>query len=279
MLTLGFTNHYYTLWAVNQIIRFGRGEVVNGVFIGQQWLDTKYCYIQNLSMEYDEAVKKITERAGIKGFDENLELRGENGSFVTTVRMKANYADSVFSFGKLEGKDIMVSDDIWQIKRAMNTEPRPKTRVYARRRLLELGELVHYNWIEQVYSQTGEVCKVRDDYHYEGEMKWDFVPTKRKYALKWQFNRDVMNKTEGHFHINGAKVILELKLISAHSFEGSFGTVYLENYTGKDGNTYHYMGANPPTISKEDFVKVQGTVKHDQYKGTNQTKLQRIKIK
>jgi hypothetical protein len=43
----------------------------------------------------------------------------------------------------MTGCEIPEATDIWQLTRAMHNESNPRRRVYARRRLIELGELVH----------------------------------------------------------------------------------------------------------------------------------------
>lgn len=288
MLTLGFTNHYYTLWNVVTSIRYGRGEVVNGVFNGERWQVTSYNYIQNLSMDFDAAVEKITTIAGDNKWEEDLSLRGEHGSFERTKRMIESMADWQFTFGKLTSCDIRVSTDVWQLTRAMNEEVGGRRRAYARRRLLELGELVRYEWVEKVFDQ--QLC---DQYwkDHGGVITNENNPThsmfvvdkKRNYATPRQVARFEAQKAErelsGHFFKDGERVTINIKQIDSFHFETAYGTTFICKYLTSDNKAVKYMGANPPDISTEHFVLVQATAKHSEYKGVAETKLQRIKIK
>ncbi len=161
----------------------------------------------------------------------------------------------------------------------MNNEAHNRTRVYARRRLIELGELLRYDWIEKVYCSTGE--KYTEDIPGEawaGDWIWALTDVKRKYATKKQIERDLQNKKEGHYHSVGEKVIVELKEVFKVGFETMYGYSYAVTYISADNRVYHYVGGSVPDISDTEFTKVKGTVKHDNYKGIAQTKLQRIKI-
>lgn len=98
-------------------------------------------------MDYAVAVAKITAMAGEAGWEEDLDLRGEHGSFERTVRQLNAMPDWMFTFGKLSGTDIRVSEDVWQLTRAMEKELGGRRRVIARQRLMELGEYYRFNWV------------------------------------------------------------------------------------------------------------------------------------
>lgn len=284
MLTLGFTNHYYTLWNVTSFMRYGRGETVNGVFNGESWLVINYNYIQNLSMDYDLAVEKITLLAGESSWSEDLTLKGEHGSFRRTVRQTNAIPQWQFTFGKLTYTDIRTATNAWQLNRAMNEEIGGRRRVYARRRLIELGELIRYDWVDKVFdAEASQKAWEECDGNLEVYSTFNFhKDVKRKYATLRQVARFEKEKAEreqsGHFFTHGARITLEIKKIESFSFEGQFGTTHICKYITCDGKLVKYMGSNPPDISLEEFVTVKATIKHSEYKGILETKLQRIKI-
>lgn len=268
MLTLGFTNKFYTLWNVTSEIRYGSGQVIDGKFTGECWKETHNQFYKNLAMDYDTAVERIKEYAGELEWVENLDLRGTNGSFRTsefigerTVNKLEQYQ---FSFGKLYGADIREANDVWQLERAMRDENGPRRKAYARRRLIELGELIRYDWMDKIYDITSSE-----------EMCW--IPIKRKYATPRQIAKFNVDKLGGLFYNNGEKVTLNVKEIVAFQFDGKFGTTYVRKYITDDNKVVEYMGGNPLDISKEEFTAIKATIKHDNYNG-GCTKLLRIKI-
>lgn len=267
MLTLGFTNHFYTLWSVTQGL-----HVIN------------YCYCQNLSMDYDEAKRKIALLAGEAGYDEDLELRG-SGSFTRTVRQVKAMAAWEFTFGKLTGMDIRTCDDVWQLRRAMREEVGGRRRVYARRRLLELNELVRYDWEERVINpeRYEELVLTHGiDWNSETvETAYDII--RRKYTAPRHAAILESKKAEalasGHFFTDKQRLELKIKKIGGFSFDTAFGTTFVHKYLTEDGKLVKYMGGTPPDVPTDEYVTVAATVKHGNYKGVDETKLQRIKIK
>lgn len=287
MLTLGFTNHFYTLWNVTTRLRYGAGAVVNGVFTGETWLVTKYSYMQNLSMDYEDAKAKI-ERLSGGTWEEDLSLRGEHGSsFTRTVRQINAMADWQFTFGKLTGHDIREATDTWQLSRAMHAEIGGRRRVYARQRLLQLGFLVRYDW-EETLADMAAWDKLLTEVEAAGKDPYAVntiaVPTrtvKRKYATTKQAAFMEKKKAEaelsGHFFENGKRIQLQIKEVGRFSFDSAYGTTFIVKYMTASGKLVKYMGSTPPDVSTEDFTPVTATIKHSDYKGQPETKLQRIK--
>lgn len=285
MLTLGFTNHYYTLWVVTNQIKYGRGSVVDGQFQGECYHVVKYLYQQNLSMDYDAAIEKITAMAGERGFEEDLTLKGSH-SFDRTIRTFNNMPDWQFTFGKLYQRDIRTSNDIWQLNRAMNKEPKPRSRVYARRRLVELGELVRFDWIEKLRTYDFEETEIYNVKIINVKHKYATPAQKERYEAKMK-----QNSMSDHYFTKGAKVELEVKEVSKFSFDTQYGTSYIQIFETKCGKIVKYMGASPLSFEvlidnnsvnyeyeKVEWLKIKGTVKHSEYNGQKETRLQRIKI-
>lgn len=255
MLTLGFSSQYYTLWEVSEPKkRYTSGATVNGVFTGSYYMEQKCTYIQNLSKDYDAAIAKINEQSGGKyGID--LDLRGHS-TFVRSCGITGNdMPDYVFSFGQLVGQDIRTATDVWQLKRAMKEESGKRRRAYARRRLIELGELVRNTFDGDKYITPAH----------------------------WQFLKDKAAKqaASGHFFENGSRVTLILKRIGGTSWPVQFGyrqsTMYLEEYITEAGQLVKYKGGSPLDINDE-FIEVVGTVEHSEYNGTPETRLKRMKL-
>lgn len=251
MLTLGFSSMYYTLWEVGEPTkRYTSGATVNGVFTGSFYMEQKCTYLQNLSTNYDAAISKIQERSSGK-YNIDLELRGHS-TFVRNCGIAGNdMPDYIFSFGQLMGQDIRTATDVWQLKRAMKEEVGGRRRVYARLRLIELGELVRNT--------------------FEGENY--ITPAHFKYLSD---KADKQNKS-GHFFENGSRVTLTLKRIGGLSYDTQFGTVFIEEYLTNDDKVVKYKGSSPLDID-EDFIEVVGTVEHSEYNGNPETRLKRMKM-
>jgi hypothetical protein len=268
MLTIGFTEQYYTLWSV--------GEPYPA-FYNQYEYDMKQDinYYQNLSLDLEEAKKKVEAKYPNEKYAIDLMLRGESGSYTRTLNGErlSNAPDWMFSFGKLKYQDIRIADDVWQLTRAYGSEKNKRTRLYARKRLIELGEIVRYDWVQTVnininWGKSGMPENYQD------------VQYSRKYATLDQIEeieKEINKPTSGHYEVDGAKVILELKEIESFGFNGNFGYTYICIYADINNREFKYMGSSPSDISKDTFTKVQATITHDNYKGA-ETKLKRIKI-
>jgi len=281
MQTIGFTTEYYTLWEVGE--PYEEKIYHNAVQVGSVTKQDVY-YLQNLSKDLEKAKAKLTGEYNI-----DLMLCGHS-SFTRTltsdIKDRENYyPHDCFSFGKLEGQKIYESDDVWQLERALGQsgEISVRRKACARRRLIDLGELVRYDWTEKVYeikkNDAGE--EQRDQ---NGD--WIFVETpllkKYKYATAHQKNTIEEKKrvaaASGHFFNDGERIELEIMLTKSFSFEGTYGRTYVDSYVTKDGKIMKYMGSSPADISEDEFVKVMATISHDNYKDQDETKLKRIKI-
>lgn len=265
MLTIGFANHYFTLWSVTETESWNSERKLT-------YITTHYSYFQNLSMELEAAKDKAAEMAGEAGYEIDLTLRGQNGRYYTKTRI-SNLEPWRFSFGKLLGEDIRESSDIWQLKRAMVSEAGCRRKAYARRRLIELGELVRYEWTETITKWVDVL--VDGYYNHSDPIKTTIVrqycPVKLRDAIE-------LSKKGGHFFENGKRVTINIKEISSKSFDSQFGTVYVVKYLTDDDKVVEYKGGTPPEISDNDFTTVKGTIKHDEYKERKRTLLQRIKV-
>lgn len=292
MLVLGFTNHYYTQW--NVMRNTGADEY------GRKYEVADHYYEKNLSMNYDEAVKKIDANSG-GSFEIDLSLRGE--SYFATKRMITDFSITQFTFGMLTGKtfDECTVDDAWQLQRAMNSEPNPRRRVLARAKLIELGELIKYTWTEhytiernmtaaEMMDTESYKCGTESQREYmlsEIGLKGSWIKENRTRVRKYCPKKlhaaiiaaNEVNQYKGHWHANGGRLELKLKKIGkAKYFDGAFGTTILQNYISPDNKVYKYMGTSEPDIADDKFTLCTATVKHEMYRDQKETKLSRIKI-
>jgi hypothetical protein len=245
MLTIGFANQYYTLWEVGTPYKkYGAGMVINGVFTGSFEIVQDCHYIQNLSKDFEQAKAKISGDYVI-----DLDLRGHSTWTRSTGNTGNDFPSDRFPYGKLMGELISESNDIWQLNRAMN-QGSPRTRVHARRRLIELGELVKYNgrWMSVGAAESAK-------------------------RLAW-----VDSLERGHFFNDGAKVELSVKEIGRFGFDSAYGYTTIVTYVDSDNRMFKYMGSNPPEDLTAGFAPIKATVKHSSYNGQLETKLLRIKI-
>lgn len=267
-LVLGFTSQYYTLWTIGEPYKkYTAGMVINGVFTGSyEWVQDVN-YVQNLSKNFEDTVAKITAIAAGEGEDVgytvDLELRGTHSWTRSTGAKGDDTPADVFTFGKLRGERISEATDVWQLNRAMEQELGARRKALARRRLIELGELVKYPHTEVRFGDSGEVSTFR---RYSTRRLRDSEEAKKERAA-----------ASGHFWTNGARVTVKIKEVHRMGFESAFGYTCIVSYRTEDGKLVKYMGGTPPSVSTEEFMEVKATVKHDSYKGVDETKLQRIK--
>lgn len=266
---IGFATEYFTLWNMAEIKRF---ETINDV-VTHVSTDWKYTYIQNLSKSEDEAIAKFKERYG---FEPEIDecLRGQTSSFTKTERMIFPY--TVFPFGRLQLVNILESDDVWQLNRVLsgegaighpkefNTSKPLKRKVLARRRLIELGELIKYKHIGDKWDDV------------KGE--W-ILNVELKYISKRDYAKIIEAKESRFYHENGEKVVLALKEIFRTGYDCMYGYTSIVTYENEIGNRYIYKGGSVPDLGEEDdFVTVKATIKHNEYKGIKQNMIQRVKV-
>lgn len=113
-LAIGFTNKYYTLWSITTDTNYvGTAEA------GYRSYETiNYCYIQNLSMDLEEAQAKAKLR-GVTNLTPDDELKGKNRNFGYTRKLYSEIPReklSFFDFGKYAGQLITTSTDLKYIE-------------------------------------------------------------------------------------------------------------------------------------------------------------------
>ena len=255
---IGFATEFYTLWSYEVVDQYSSNDVVNGVapmVIGQR---IYYTYHKNISTDLTKVKAKYPE------LEIDEELRGRHSSFWRSIKVIPE--TGLMSFGMYAGWRVENMTDVWQLHRAMNGEPNLRTRVLARRRLVELGDLVlfpHY---------TESVC----------EDTYTWLPVRKKYITVNQISAQLQGfeaskRKSGHWESEGKRISIELREVGSIGFETQYGMCYVVTMVDYDNRKFTYKGSNPPPTSKEEFRKLTGTVKHSSYKEEPQTLLQRIK--
>lgn len=250
--TLGFTNVYYTMWMVHEPVTRTHGMYA--------YTSNYHEYLQNNAIEYDKAVRKMNERFGKGNWVEDLTLRGSKSFWEDTDKKFIGPVD-VFPYGKLQGLEIKTSDDVWQLNRLYeDTKTNPRTRVLARQRLFELNELVRFKGT--VYTKH-ELANV----------------------LRTQFQESLRT---GHFGIDGEKIQISVQEVGCGSFQGMYGTTFIQTLRDSENRMFKYIGGSPKDINpawdenyntvNDTFKTIQATVKHTQYDGVSETHLKRIKV-
>lgn len=275
---IGFATEYYTLWNYSVSPVYKSNVVVNGVCPQIVGYNHDYFYIKNISKDLDK-VKKLYPGVTI---DECL-----RGVSRRTFRRfeKVEVSIDCFSFGQLEGQSISTSTNVWQLKRAMwlilgqSGEPNRRRQVLARRRLIELGELVKYphyitkhinvNWGKR--DASGNLLP--EDYQ-DVQYRVNYQTPK---FVEIEERKKVAAERPYYFK-DGERLTLSVKEVSRFGFDTMYGYTTVCVLQTPDGLELKYMGSNPPNFSDTEFTQVKATVKHKEYRGNKETHLQRIKI-
>lgn len=265
MKTIGFADKFYTLWDCNKEVQYAKDHNGNGYATGT---DVICIYIQNLSTDLETAKSKYPDA------EVDLNLRG-TGTFRvrgehTYIVAPENYDVFKYVSGRHKNTYIANCKDVNVLLYGMDSEINGRRKANCRKRLIELGELVPYKWERTIAVWSAE---------YQDEMP---VIIKRNYATPKEVLKMEAEKLErslsGYFFTDGQKVKLSIKEIESFGFDGSYGYTYIVKYLTSDNKMVKYMGGTPPNVSKDEFTPVSATIKHSDYKGNQETKLQRIKI-
>lgn len=264
MFTIGFTTEFYTLWDVQK--------------------EGNY-YIKNLSKDFSVARSKMK---GIEGIDWkiDLDMRGESTWELTDYdKIEVFWEDWQFTYGKLKGEDMRTCDDVWQLNRVYqsNANIGQRRRVFARRRLIELGELQRFTMIkhEDLLADYCELCEWSKFGVLPNKPTWteqQVVYGTKEVITRYATPKQILWYTlsKGHHEQDGARVTLMLQEIDSFSFETYYGTIYVVTYKDDQGRMFKYMGSSPPMVSPACFGKFKATINHSEYKGVAETKLKRI---
>jgi|APGre2960657373_1045057.scaffolds.fasta_scaffold20245_1 hypothetical protein len=267
-LIIGFSGTYYCLWSwatENNYSMMGSGSYIATSSY------TKYYYIKRISTDLNK-VKELYPNLSI-----DMGLHGQRWITKNDGFKREVLADDVFPYDfRGVGNKIMECNEVkflWSLYLS-NYTGIGRNKVYARKRLVELGLLVPYKTSRTIdvmrydhnLSQeipTGEVIVIRSSY------------SSPKYIAKIEAAKSLVR---GHFYDDAKRIKLNIKEIKSFNFSTQYGTCYIVEYVDADNRVFKYKGSNPPSISKEDFDTVQATIKHGEYKGQLETTIQRIKV-
>lgn len=265
-LKIGFTNKYYTLWDVSEPYKVYTGK-------HSYYEKVDYYYIQNLSFDIEKAIEKAA-MLGCKTNEVDEELYGRKShSFSKSSSIKY---DSFTSYQippdiniAMAGIDIRTCDSIsilWAIyfkKDIVFAKENPvnphwkRPIVYARKRLVELGELIKYDGkyisCEKIdeYKKNQEIQKIKD------------------------------NAIKGHIGKNGERKELSVLTFEKFGFQGwdfMGGMTWINVITFIDENNCMFKYVGNKNFIFDEFTKIKATFKHSEYNGVPETKLQRITI-
>lgn len=307
MLTIGFTNKYYTLWNVSAPYKHYTSEYNYVIKVDK-------IYSRNLSMNLEEAKKKVEKLVDGGEYVVDLTLCGECGwNFSETINEGTDRPYWQFPTGRLEGVDIRTCEDvaalwhmylkkdIWnngtvfQIFDKSSDQPF-RGGTYSNRESaqdeidyqvkydtdleLEIKEVpssrtfkdINPHWVKPCALARRRLVELGVIVKHDGQY---MTP---EYIEKYEAKKAFESAKTGHFFENGQRVDVRLKEVKDFSFETRYGTTYVVIYVSDDNKVFKYMGSSPKWFGDEGFVNIKATVKHDNYKGEDETKLQRIKI-
>lgn len=243
---IGFATQFYTLWDVQVQQHYST--------INSQHYHTGTTYTNTYIKKIAKSLDKVQTLYPGVTIDESL--RGLSRSFST--RIKIELPQTVFPYGQLEGALIMECTNVFQLKRLFeNTDHYQHTarrRALARRRLIQLGELV----------KPDAKLNLSDKY---------INPTHLKYVIERKQREDA----SGYFFNEGDKVQLTLRKVHSTGYDSAYGFVSIVTYQDSEDRLFYYKGSNPPNIDDE-MVDVKCTIKHSEYKEVKQTLIQRVKV-
>ena len=153
MLRIGFSTKYFTLWDVQETIEW---TSVGGLNLPYQKIS--YCYIQNLSMDENEAKRKAIFK-GVENFEIDHDLFGRNASFFHKKELFSKIPSDksyFFEFGKFQGEPIKNCTDFdylfWFFNESQN--------IHAKAILLENGFVEFEGQV--VHAEHAKKIKLRD---------------------------------------------------------------------------------------------------------------------
>lgn len=274
-LIIGFSGTYYCLWSWWNEANYSMTG--SGNYVATDGY-TKYAYIKRISTDLNkvkELYPNIPIDMGLHGQSWDLDKKGK----------KESLPYDVFPYGfKGEGTKIMECNEpkhLWALY-LKNYRGTARNKVYARRRLVELGLLVPYKtsknievwkqkFVNDVCVDYSETIVTRSSYSSPSFVAKVEASKEKAEAYK------LMEK--GHFYNDGDKVVLKVKKIGSFSFESKFGTCFVVEYVDSENRVFKYKGSTPPYFENENiFTEVKATIKHGNYKGQDETLIQRISI-
>lgn len=254
---IGFTSVFYTLWHVGAPYKEYTSQY------SFYWKVDKQ-YLQNLSMDLEQAKAKMTGE-----YEIDTDLRGTSFHSVRVGALVDNTPDWICPFS---GEDMRNGffpsmKRVYYAHRFAEAIKFRRYAVWARRAMIESGELVRHRMTVETdnYDNTTRLQNMKYVVNYATEKQRHFDLQRKDTA-----------ENSGHFYNDGEKIELTVQQVASISFEGMYGRTYIITYKDSQGRIFKYMGGTPVNIEAQ--ARIKATVKHSEYKGVHETKLQRIKI-
>lgn len=181
-----------------------------------------------------------------------------------------------YAFSALWMEYLFVTQEPWEF----TTIEAKRRAVYARRKLIEFGKLIKYKHKDKVLAPRKDTAP-GDDVLYEH--RWvNRTYTTPQHAESLQFFQEkkeaVKNLEQGHHFVDGERIFIEIQEVDRFDFETEFGKTFVVTYSTHDNKMLKYIGSKPPEIEPDELVQVKATIKHKEYRGELETRIQRIKI-
>lgn len=217
-------------------------------------------WIAKRRQEFDEEIE--TSRVVIRNNESKAEAHRPSAEYMAALR--EGVENRIRTQDAVDARDM--KDVVWQLERAMRDESTARRKVYARRRLIELGELVRRDWIQKIPVYTENADESTAIAYCEKKVKW--MP---KGLAKW-FTE--IGDKKGLFYTDKARVDLTIKELRHKLVDTAYGTMWIVTYADAEGRILTYKGSAYPGNHDNHPFEVKATIKHNR----GETFLQRIKV-
>lgn len=270
-LVIGFTNVYYTLWVISTFAK------VENVF-----------YLQNLSLDFEAAQKKVSEIIAAdayynRQFEVDLSLKGDSGRNFFRPLAAKRYAPELLAISRFAGTEMCsINPDEEYFSHEEKTKhgwQYAVTPVF--KKMSGLLWATYLNKDETTFQGLRRRVIARKCLVKAGILFFRSGKYFTAEQLKRQADAEIKaSAIVGHHETEGARIELNVKRLGkGGSFETQYGTTYIVTLIDDKNRLFKYMGtSNLNDIGENDYVKIKGTVKFDNYKDQPETKLQRIKV-
>lgn len=250
---VGFATEYFTLWSYAEHKEYGSN--------GFPYIKQSYTYVQNLSKDEGEAIKKAIEMGADKDVEPNDELRGHSKSW-----SKVSYPQGTFQFGKYSGAKIEESTDLsylsWYFGQTQCD--------YAKGILQYEGYTFEENPHQALHAKTGEVAVEA--------ISPEYAKKRKVWAKEKEANAKSREEASKHFFTDGERVEIEVEKTFEREFEGNYGFFCIESFKTANGEVVTYKGSSPLPLYKGDKALIRGTISHSEYNGEPQTTIKRMTL-
>ena len=232
MLRIGFSTKYFTLWDVKETIEW---TSVGGLNLPYQKIS--YCYIQNLSMDENEAKRKAIFK-GVENFEIDHDLFGRNASFFHKKELFSKIPSDksyFFEFGKFQGEPIKNCTDLdylfWYFNESQN--------IHAKAILLENGfvefegQVVHDEHTKKIKLRELVVNEIKEKKEIEVEVLSNLTSVGEfRFSIKNEVFYAYFFGNSKQMYYNGITYFLPIINGKAKRFKGKSAKLTIEKING-----------------------------------------------